>query len=96
MPNAPDEYYGQITQAIQKIDFSLDHSGADMDVRTFIVAPTFLSAGGPGKLEKPRKPQPRKFIYDKPFFLMFWRKGASVPYMAAYIDGGGLTPWQGR
>ncbi len=93
VPNAPDGYYGSIKIAIQKIDFSLDHSGADMDVRTFIVPPTFLSAGGPGKLNKP---QPRKFIYDKPFFLMFWRKGASVPYMAAYIDGGGLTPWQGR
>ena len=93
-PNLPEGYW-RIARAIQNIDLSLNQSGADMDVRTFIVPPAFLSnSPTTPDPKKPNNPVPRNFVFNKPFFLMFWRKNATVPYLACYINTGGLVPWR--
>ncbi len=90
IPNAPPNEYWRIVKAVQSIDFSLNHSGADMIVRTFVAPAIYLSTDIDEKQAK--KSGPRDFVYNKPFFLMFWRKNASVPYLACYIETGGLVP----
>ena len=94
-PHTPPGRHWRITRAIQSIDLSLDHTGAGLEVRSFLIVPSFLSSGGiDAAAKEPEKPQPRHFIFNKPFFLMFWRKNATVPYLVAHIDGAGLVAWQ--
>lgn len=29
---------------------------------------------------------PRKYIFDKPFFLALWKDGAELPYLAIWVN----------
>jgi hypothetical protein len=33
----------------------------------------------------PPKPVPRRFIYDRPFFVFLWREHAEWPYLGVWI-----------
>jgi hypothetical protein len=38
---------------------------------------------------------PRRFLYDRPFFVFLWREGAEWPYFGAWIgDESSLEPFQ--
>ena len=56
-------------------DFKMDENGAV--VRSTAIGETFMSI--------PRTPIPRKFIFDKPFMLTLWKKGAKSPYLTIWI-----------
>lgn len=72
--------------ALQLVELELNETGADMETRSFLVPPSFLGKSGP----KLGKDEPRKLVFDRPFFLLLWRKGGSHPYLAVYVGGGGL------
>jgi hypothetical protein len=38
-----------------------------------------------GDLPPPPQPKPRRFWFDKPFFLFLWRDGADLPYAAVWF-----------
>tara|TARA_R110002096_G_scaffold29509_4_gene88926 strand:+ start:17101 stop:18159 length:1059 start_codon:yes stop_codon:yes gene_type:complete len=81
-----DPYDHRFHAALQLVELELNESGAEMETRSFLVPPGFL--GGPGKLGKG---EPRKLVFDHPFFLLLWKKGGSHPYLATYVGGGGLV-----
>lgn len=75
-------YYGNkswnIASAEQLTRFQLHEKGARVHVEASIVASAFAV---------PQRPQiiPRKFIYDRPFFVFLWRDKAEWPYFGAWI-----------
>ncbi len=66
-----------IRRAEQVTKFELFEKGARVWVEKSIEADPFAS--------QPPVPVPRKFIYDRPFFVFLWRDGAEWPYFGAWI-----------
>lgn len=64
-----------IGRAEQRTRFELHEKGARVRVEDS------LEAFG----DAPAKPSPRRFIYDRPFFVFLWRDGAEWPYFGAWI-----------
>ena len=74
--NAGDPW--RIDRAEQVTKFELFETGARVRVEASIEADPFGGDLGP-------EPIPRKFIYDRPFFVFLWRDGAEWPYFGAWI-----------
>ena len=71
---------GQISRLKKK------KKGAAVEVRSYIAADPF------GGVERPII-VPRRFYYDRPFFVFLWRTNAEWPYFGAWIgDDSTLTP----
>ncbi len=76
-------YYGKpgdpwtIRRAEQKTKFILMEKGAKVRVETSIDMDPFGAA--------PPKPVPRRFIYDRPFFVFLWCEQAEWPYLGVWI-----------
>lgn len=62
--------------AKQKTKFELHEKGARVRVETSIEADPFS--------EEPRN-VPRRFIYDRPFFVFLWREKAEWPYLGVWV-----------
>ncbi len=60
----------------QSIKLQLDNSGARVKSSS-----TFVEYGFRG---------PRKYIFDKPFMVLLWRKGAPLPYLALWVNDGSV------
>jgi hypothetical protein len=56
----------------QRTSFAMDESGA-------IVRSNGYGGAAFGE------PTPRRFVFDKPFLLTLWRKGATEPYLALWV-----------
>lgn len=69
----------ELVQASQLTRFQLHEKGATVHSEVTLMAEPF--AGG----DHAPPPIPRKFIYDRPFFVFLWRKGAQWPYFGAWI-----------
>jgi beta-galactosidase/beta-glucuronidase len=67
-----------IRRAEQVTKFELFEKGARVRVETSIESDPFAGDIGP-------TPVPRRFIYDRPFFVFLWRDGAEWPYFGAWI-----------
>lgn len=75
-----------IVRAEQISSFRLHEKGAAVEVRASIGADPF------GGVERPVL-VPRRFHYDRPFFVFLWRSDAEWPYFGAWIgDSTTLTP----
>jgi hypothetical protein len=75
-----------IIRAEQLTRFQLHEKGARVRVEASIEAMPFAS---------PPPVVPRKFIYDRPFFVFLWRDGAEWPYFGAWIgDDSALKAFQ--
>lgn len=71
-----------ISRAEQKTKFELHEKGARVRVETSIQMDPF--AGAPATV-------PRKFIFDRPFFIFLWRDKAEWPYLGVWVgDVSGL------
>jgi len=79
-----------IIQASQLTRFKLHEKGARVRSETTIgMAPL----GGP---PKPKPRPPRAFLYDRPFFVFMWKKGADWPYFGAWVgDSSAMEKWTG-
>lgn len=66
-----------IRRAEQKTKFILMEKGAKARVQASLEVDPF----GP----TPPKPVPRRFIYDRPFFVFLWRENAEWPYLAVWV-----------
>ncbi len=76
-----------ITRAEQLTRFQLHEKGARVRVEVSISAEPLAEPQGPRIV-------PRKFIYDRPFFVFLWRDGAEWPYFGAWIgDASVLRPF---
>lgn len=69
--------FRHIIEAYQITSFHLDKKGAKVYVKTGSADDVF---GGP-----PQPPEPRDFIYDKPFYVFLWQDGAKLPYFASWV-----------
>jgi hypothetical protein len=67
-----------IGRAEQKTRFQLHEKGARVRVEVSLDAFALAEPQGPRII-------PRKFIYDRPFFVFLWRDGAEWPYFGAWI-----------
>jgi len=78
-----------IIRAEQMTRFQLHEKGARVRVEVSIEADPFADGGGP-------PPNiPRRFIYDRPFFVFLWRDNAEWPYFGAWIgDHSALKPFK--
>jgi hypothetical protein len=61
-----------LAQAFQKVKFNLDESGATLTSYG-------MSCDG-------CNPEPRKFIFNKPFLVCLWKTGAKLPYLAVWVN----------
>ena len=78
----------QITKAEQRTRFELHEKGARVEVRVEGGDDPF---GGP---PEPPRLVPRRFVYDRPFFVFLWRDQAEWPYFAAWIgDASTMDLW---
>jgi hypothetical protein len=68
----------ELVQASQLTRFQLHEKGATVHSEVTLLAVPFGGDHSP-------PPIPRKFIYDRPFFVFLWRKGAEWPYFGAWI-----------
>ena len=68
----------KIIRAEQLTRFQLREKGARVRVETSLEATPFADAGV-------RRIIPRRFVYDRPFFVFLWRDGAEWPYFGAWI-----------
>lgn len=68
----------RIRRAEQVTKFELFEKGARVRVETSIEVDPFSGDLGP-------VPVPRRFAYDRPFFVFLWREGAEWPYFGAWI-----------
>ena len=90
LPNGLKTWW-QIGEAQQLLVFHLDEEGA-LAQAVFKVAPDFLSQAGEGtpgpRPADPTKlpPRPRRFVFDQPFVMTLWMKGAEWPYLASWVD----------
>jgi hypothetical protein len=76
----------RIIRAEQLTRFKLHEKGARVRVEVSIEN-TFLGSAPPPVI-------PRKFIYDRPFFVFLWRDNAEWPYFGAWIgDTSALKPF---
>lgn len=67
----------RIVRAEQVTAFELFEKGAKVRVETSVGAAPF---GDP-----PPPPVPRRFIYDRPFFVFLWREKAEWPYLGVWV-----------
>lgn len=75
-----------ISRAEQITRFQLHDKGARVRVKASAVADPFAD---------PPPTVPRRFLYDRPFFVFLWREGAEWPYFGAWIgDESSLEPFQ--
>lgn len=78
-----DRFYGRpddpwtILAAIQNTKFDLYEKGARVRVEVTLLSEPF---GGPV-----HQPIPRKFIYDRPFFVFLWRENVEWPYLGVWV-----------
>ena len=63
-----EEYF--IAQMFEKIKFDMDHKGARVESEAVIAGPTAM----------PSQPKVRRFILDKPFWVIMKRKDRQHPY----------------
>ncbi len=63
-----EEYF--IAQMFEKIKFDMDHKGARVESEAVILGPTAM----------PSQPKVRKFILDKPFWVVMKKKNGGNPY----------------
>lgn len=82
----PDSPARSLRSAAQNIRFRLDEKGAVLKSDASLVAPTSAPAGA--------RPEPRLFVCDGPFLVLMQRRGAAVPYFAAWIDNSELLVGQ--
>lgn len=76
----------KVVEAWQKVDFLLGEKGAEVRV---------IAGAGLEPFGEPPKPFPRKFFFDRPFFVMLWREEAERPYFAAWVGAReAMKPWQ--
>jgi hypothetical protein len=85
-------YFGkmpwEIMRAEQITRFQLHEKGARVRVEASIEA-------GPIAVEEKPRIIPRRFVFDRPFFVFLWRNGAEWPYFGAWIgDAGALKAFQ--
>lgn len=66
-----------VTRAEQVTKFQLHEKGARVRVEVSMEAEPFALASPPVI--------PRKFIYDRPFFVFLWKDGAEWPYFGSWI-----------
>ncbi len=84
-----------IAAARQRATLKLDEKGATTITKAFIVAPTYITAGGEGwtgGTPGDAKPEERWFVFDQPFIFMVRKKDAKYPFIMAHIGGPGLVP----
>ncbi len=74
----------RVVQAEQITRFKLHEKGAKVRSEASIAMNPF---GGPPEPKVP--PPPRDFIYDRPFFVFLWKRGAGWPYFGAWIGDAG-------
>jgi hypothetical protein len=80
----------RVFQASQLTRFKLHEKGAKVRSEAIILVEPFGSA------PKPKPKPPRAFIYDRPFFVFMWKKGAEWPYFGAWIgDSSAMEKWTG-
>ena len=77
-----------IARAGQRIRLKLDQKGASMVTAAFLIPLTYLSSSGG---DDARGPAGRRFVFDRPFQLMLWRRGAEWPFLFAHIDADSLV-----
>lgn len=65
-----EEYF--IAQMFEKIKFDMDHKGARVESEAVIAAPTAMPSS--------QRPKIKRFILDKPFWLVMKRKDSQHPY----------------
>lgn len=63
-----EEYF--IAQMFEKIKFDMDHKGARVESEAVIIGPTAM----------PSQPKVRRFILDKPFWVVLKRRDSQHPY----------------
>lgn len=80
LQNENFEHY-RVAQAIQAVKFQLDETGAQLSSEALMG----LSFG----VHIP-EPDPRKFIFDKPFLFCLREKGASHPYLVVWVENADL------
>lgn len=66
-------------KAEQRVDFELTEKGAQLRV---VVEHNLDPFGEP---PPPPPMVPRKFVFDRPFFVFLWRDNADWPYFGAWI-----------
>jgi len=69
-------------KAQQTVDFQMSEKGAKARATAEVGAEPFG--------EVPRAPVrivPRKFIFDRPFFVFMWKDAAPLPYMGVWVGG---------
>lgn len=71
----------ELFHASEQVAFGMDESGARL------VAQASLVAGPFGDIDEEKPGKPRWFLFDEPFFLMSWKDGAPMPYLAIYVRG---------
>lgn len=75
-----------ISRAEQKTKFDLDETGARIRMETSVQMDPF--AGPPATY-------PRKFLFDRPFFIFLWRDKAEWPYLGVWVGNAeALHPMQ--
>jgi hypothetical protein len=79
-----------IARAGQSVQLTLHESGAEMVTKAYLIPPTFLSSDAGGAPGRTTPPNERQFVFDRPFSLMFWKKGAEIPFFFARIDIGAV------
>ncbi|MGD7652384.1 MAG: hypothetical protein ACQCXQ_04150 [Verrucomicrobiales bacterium] len=70
----------RIVKAQQLTTFMLDEKGARIAIRT---ASEFEPFGDKPPIRT--FPKPRKFHFDRPFFVFLWKQGADWPFFAAWL-----------
>ena len=77
----------KMVRAEQRTRFKLHEAGASVRSEASLVAAPFSSPPAP--------PYPRKFIYDRPFFVFLWREGSAWPYFGAWVgNADGMLPFE--
>jgi hypothetical protein len=79
-----------VAKAGQTVRLTLNESGAEMVTKAYLIPPTFLSTDGGGAPGRTAPPNERQFVFDRPFSLMFWKKGAEIPFFFARVDVGAV------
>ena len=75
-----------ISRAEQITRFQLHEKGARARVE---------ASGASDPFAEPSHTVPRRFLYDRPFFVFLWREGAEWPYFGSWIgDESSLVPFQ--
>ena len=74
---ADKDYF--IENAWQRTAFQLDESGAAVESEATIICTTGIEE------ENPNKPQPKKMVFNRPFYVLFKRTDAANPYFVLWV-----------